>query len=86
MSQPLDPTLAPLFLDKGVNPQTASYNIQSADLVAWNQTTGANTVAMRGTLWTNCPIAASGTLTTGPILVAVSPTGPIILGVLRKPS
>lgn len=54
------------------------------DLTA-GPTYGYNTIAVGSTIYTNVPLVDAPSLATGPVLLAVTDAGPVVLGRLTVP-
>lgn len=48
-------------------------------------TYGYNTVSVGSTIYTNVPLVGAAALATGPVLLAITDAGPIVLGRLTVP-
>jgi hypothetical protein len=48
-------------------------------------TYGYNTVSVGSTIYTNVPLVGAAALATGPVLLAVTDAGPVVLGRLTVP-
>lgn len=71
--------LADLFLTAPAGAGTQL--LMGATLTTWDGVTFANTVVIGGTVtYTNLPVINPATITTGRVLLANTPAGPIILG------
>jgi hypothetical protein len=75
--------LARLFLGRQAG--TGTQLLMGATLTTWDAVTFANTVVIGGTVtYTNLPVINPAAITTGRVLLANTPAGPIILGRIHQ--